>query len=87
MNEVATVSIKAESLVDKYSTLLSFVFGVNLRIFFQLVGPVGELALLLIRTKSVLNKLFTKLTFLFILLYVPIREFITVISWRLRIIS
>ena len=52
MNEVAPFAIHAIAVREEDAALFCFVFGVNLLIFPQFVGAVGELALLLVGTEA-----------------------------------
>lgn len=67
--EVASFSVHTEALIEKHSTFLGLVFGVDLLVFAQLVGAMCEFALLLVRTKAKFYVFFAKLRFFLILPY------------------
>jgi hypothetical protein len=66
VNKVASLSVRTVSLGDENSTLLSLVLGVDLVVSSQLVGPMGELALLLVGAETVLHELFAQLGLFFV---------------------
>jgi len=80
MNKIASFSVKATSLIYKYTTLLGFVFGVYLTVFSQLMGSMGKLAFLLVRAETILNVFFAQLALLFVLFHIWFRKLFTVIS-------
>lgn len=58
MDEIASLTVWTVTLGYVDSTLLCLVFGVNLLVALQFMRSVGELALFLIRAKSVFHELF-----------------------------
>jgi hypothetical protein len=58
MDEIAPLTVWAVSLLYIYPTLLGFILRVHFLVSPQLMGAMGELALILIRTKTTLYKPF-----------------------------
>lgn len=67
MNEVAPVTVHAASVDDVDSAFLGFVLGVDLAVFSEFVGSMGELAFFFVGTESIFDKLFAELAFLLVL--------------------
>lgn len=61
MNEIAPLTVHTKAFREIDSALFGFVFGVGLLILAQLVGTVGELALLLVRAKPELEEFLAEL--------------------------
>jgi len=69
VDEVASVTEWTVTIVHKNTALLGFVFGVQLTVFSQFVGSVGEFAFLFVRAESTLHEFFAQLAFLFVVLF------------------
>lgn len=87
MNEVAPITVHAASLVDKHPTFFSFVFGIHLAIFSQLVRSMSELALLFVGTEAVFYKFFTELALLFVLIFAIVGPIEVRFSQRMGVVS
>lgn len=68
MDKVASLAVHTLPLLHIISAFLGFVFGVGLLVFAQLVGPMGEFAILLVRAKAKLQVFLAELRFLFVFL-------------------
>ena len=88
VNEVASFSIHAAPLVQKYIAKLSFVLKIYLTIFSKFVLAMSEFTLMLVWTLSKLYEFLTKLGFLFILPYrrLPAMR-LFMLSGRIRLLS
>lgn len=69
VDEVASFSIHAGALIEKHSTFLRLVFGVQLLVLPELMRAMCKFALLLVGAKPKFYKFFAKLRFLLILPY------------------
>lgn len=69
VDEVAPLAVHAEPFGEEHSAFLGLVLRVHLLVLPQLVRPVRELALLLVRAEPEFHVFFAELRFLLILLY------------------
>lgn len=69
VDEVASLAVHAGSLCQKDPAFLGLVAAIGLLIFLELMGAVGELALLLVGAEAEFDEFFTELRFFLILLY------------------
>ncbi len=84
VNKIASLAIRAVSLVDINSTLFGFIFGVELMVAFQLMTSVGKLASFLVGTVPDFHKPFAQLGFLFFVHHRRLFESVRRIPWTQR---
>lgn len=66
MDEVTAVAKPAESIMTKGATLLGFVFGIEVVVLLELVGPMGKFAITLVGAVAILHVLSAELRFFFV---------------------
>lgn len=66
MDEIASISVRTKTILQKTSTDLGLVFAVGLVVLLQLLQAVRELASPFVRTVALLHELFAQLRFLFV---------------------
>lgn len=68
MDEIASKSINATFLIQKWIAIFCLVRNVHICVTSQLVSPVGELAFVSVRAQSCLSEIFAQGTFCFVFL-------------------